>query len=218
MSCLHHSLGGSLGGIEQRGDTLTVLCSISAPIVELLPSTLEESHARKESISCILAQSSCLRRCIRQTIGGILKILDTLVDDQATIITHRVHLRRINIHRLRQENDIAIELHQLKVAVSTEELSLSHWHCDGFLITKASSILQQQVGVIDMLIELGIVIVLFWHCIGTLAIHIHVSLSHQVASGIAMRPIAHGILIRITTLNITSIAIKLVGEQLEVGS
>ena len=215
---LHHSLGSRLGGIEKISDTLIVLCSISTPIMELLPSALEESHTREESISCVLTQSSCLRRSVRQTIGGILKILDTLVDDQATIITHGVHLRRVHIHRLCQEDGIAIELNQLKITVSTEKLCLCHWYSDSLLITKTCSIFQEQVGVIDVLVQSRIVIILLWHRIGTMAIHIHTCLSHQVASGIAMRAITHTILISITTLKVTSIAIKLVGEQLEVGN
>ena len=160
-------LGSVLGNGQQRRRTCTII------IVELLPSTFVKRHTTQHSVGGIPAQTAFLRGSLRQQLGSLLQVTDTLVDDLAAVVARAIKLAIVYVQRLGQYLCIAVYLYQFEVQVGTEPVGLTHRGSDAGLIAKRGSVLQQQVGIVDALIQRGEVAVLLRDGIRALTIGVH---------------------------------------------
>ena len=207
---VNHLLGGVLGDGQQFARACTII------IVELLPSAFVEGYTTQHSVGGILRQTAFLAGSLRQQLSSQHQVADALVDDLAAVVTRAVELAVVDVERLGQYLGIAVDLHQFEVQVGTEPVGLTHRGCDAGLIAKRGSVLQQQVGIVDALIQRGEVAVLLGDGIRALTVGVHRAGADEVGAIVRVYTVGDAILVVSAAAQVACPAIELVSKELEV--
>ena len=169
--------------------------------------------AAEHRAGSVLAETAFGGGDVRQAALGLDEVLNALVDYRSAVVARAVELIGVDVDRLGEQGHIAVELHEVEIAVGAEELGLGHWHADGSLVAEIGGVLEQEIAVVDILVVSGVVCVGNGHGVGALAPCVHRLGCQKVGAVVAVDSFGTVVEPAAVVLEET---VVLVGEELEV--